>query len=62
MERWLGVLIECGMLSSVLISVEVFSSCRVPGYAKAINIKETVACGDLMFCGYFIWVMGEKLG
>ncbi len=62
MERWLGVLIECGMLSSVPISVELFSSGSVPGYAKAINIKETVTCGDLMFCGYFIRVMGEKLG
>ena len=26
MERWLGVLIKCGMLSSVPVSVEIFSS------------------------------------
>ena len=61
MERWLGVFVKCGMLSGVPISVETFSSWRVPGYAKTINIKETIACGNLVLCGYFIWVMGEKL-
>ena len=61
MERWLGILVEGGMLSGIPISVEIFSSWRVPGYAKTINVKETVACGDLVLCGNFIWVMGEKL-
>ena len=62
MKWWLGVFVECGMLSGVPISVEIFSSWRIPGYAKTIHVKETVACGNLVFCGYFIWVMGEKLG
>ncbi len=26
MKRWLGVLVKCGMLSSVPVSVEIFSS------------------------------------
>ena len=62
MERWLGVFVEGGMLSGVPISIEILSSWRIPCYAKTINIKETVACGNLVFCGYFIWVMGKKLG
>lgn len=62
MKWWLGVLVECGMLSGVLISVEIFSSWGIPGYAKTINVKETVACGNFVLCGNFIWVMGEKLG
>ena len=62
MKRWLGVFVECGMLSGVPISIEIFSSWRVPGYAKTINVKETVTCGNLVFCGNLFWVMGEKLG
>ena len=61
MKWWLGLFVECGMLSGVPISIEIFSSWRIPGYAKTIHVKKTVTCGNLVFCGYFIWVMGEKL-